>query len=465
MKIFCLIILFWVVETGIAQNHFYVSSAGNDQNDGTFSNPFLTLQRSLEKVNQGDTIFIRGGQYMISDRISISKNGASGMPVVIMSFRNEKAIFDAGNFKPRQGNNDSGRFHRNGVIHIENASWIILSGITVINSHATGIMVSGKNTKNIILSECITKGSFSSGIAVWYADSVTVTGCEVVGANDPALQPEGEPSRSETPHEGITIAGATHFDVNNNKIHDCYKEGIDCKEVSAHGIIHHNHCYHLPRQGLYVDSWFGLLEDVEFYGNIVDDCEWGIGICSEGKGSSMKNVRIHHNIIYDNRGSGIFFGVWGNDELRSDIYIYNNTLVHNGSRDHWAGPTGGIDVRSRNLKNIYIYNNICCWNFSFEIGTFDDPDDAIDSLKEKNIAVSNNLSGSFKSTPFPGGYYGPVYGIKGKNFIEGDPMFHDSKNGDFRPEPHSPSLDGALKGSPYGSDAFMGALPEMKSLP
>ena len=38
---------------------------------------------------------------------------------------------------------------------------------------------------------------------------------------------------------------------------DSDKEGIDVKETSARGRVHHNLVHHLRRQGIYVDAWFG----------------------------------------------------------------------------------------------------------------------------------------------------------------------------------------------------------------
>ena len=59
-----------------------------------------------------------------------------------------------------------------------------------------------------------------------------------------------------------------------------------------------------------------------------------------------------------------------------DIYIYNNTVFHNGSVKHWAGGTGGVDVRGQDLRRVFIVNNIVFDNAAYEIATFASPETA-----------------------------------------------------------------------------------------
>jgi hypothetical protein len=122
--------------------------------------------------------------------------------------------------------------------------------------------LSGGHPEHIHLINCKTDRSYNSGIGIWYADHVKVLHCEVVRANEPAIRVPEQPMGREAPHEAISICGAKHFEVAYNHIHHGFKEGIDVKEVSAHGVVHHNYVHDMLRQGLYVDAWFGLLHDV-----------------------------------------------------------------------------------------------------------------------------------------------------------------------------------------------------------
>src|SRR5215471_7871636 len=62
---------------------YYVATTGSDSNAGTIDAPFATLQKGVNVAVAGDTVWIRGGTYMITTPtnsgagISFSKNGTS----------------------------------------------------------------------------------------------------------------------------------------------------------------------------------------------------------------------------------------------------------------------------------------------------------------------------------------------------------------------------------------------------
>jgi len=430
----------------------YVHPDGSDRNPGSVELPLKSLQVALDHPGY-DTLMVMDGTYVINEPVRMHRSGSPGNTLVIMAQNQHRAVIDADNYlvEPASGRTPS----RSGKasLHFGNVRHILVDGLRVINSHGMGIALA-HGSSYITLRNCRVEDSFNSGIGLWYSDHVKVLHCEVTGANRKALKTASDRVGREAPHEAITIAGATNFEVAFNEVHHCDKEGIDCKEVSAHGIIHHNYMHDLPRQGLYVDCWFGLLEDVEFSHNRVHDCEWGMAISGEGKDASMRNIRIHHNLLYDNRGSGVFFGVWGNDELRDSIFIFNNTIVNNGSRGHWAGPVGGIDIRSTKLTNTFIYNNICHNNHSFEVGcSLDDPARTT-WQQDNNIIVTHNHSGIYKSIPDPPGAYGSVYAFLGEAPSGGDPGFSAAPG--FVLSPGSPAFRKGWSGAPFGRSLVLG---------
>src|SRR4051794_11053739 len=46
---------------------FYVATTGDDANAGTIEKPFATVQRAQQSANPGDTVFIRGGTYVMQE--------------------------------------------------------------------------------------------------------------------------------------------------------------------------------------------------------------------------------------------------------------------------------------------------------------------------------------------------------------------------------------------------------------
>ncbi len=448
--------LFFFTAVSYSEN-YYVANQGDDSNQGSFDAPFKTIQKALNMAGAGDSVLIRGGFYPITREIRVLNSGEYNNWLIITAYQNEEVIIDGENFT---NSTTKRHIHRSGLglIDVSDVRYVKIQGITVRNSRTVGFMIKKPNTHNIILENCTADRTFGSGIGLWYADSVKVLHCEIMRANDRSLALEGYHVGRETPHEALTIAGAKYFEVAYNHLHLCYKEGIDCKEVSSHGVIHHNYIHDILRQGLYVDCWFGLLQDVELHSNVVHDCEWGLAFSAEGKDASMKNIRAHHNILYNNRASGILFGVWGHDELRSDIFIFNNTVYNNGSPGHWAGPTGGIDIRSENLQNVQIFNNISANNWGFEIAGFDKQADKSKKLKDKKIIIKNNLSADFKDINHHVGEFNQVYGLFGDDYLQGNPQFVAPDKGDFRLKRFSRSRNAAIPHPIFHTGDDLGAI-------
>ena len=436
---------------------WYVAPDGRAGQPGTYAAPLADVQQVLDRLQPGDTLYLRGGNYPITQALRVTRSGTADRPIVITGYPRETVIIDADAYH-YQPDGQQLRPSHDGSLLIEGAHHVEVSHLKVIRSRNVAIMVRGPQTSHITLRHCATDKSYSSGIALWYCDSVAVLHCDIARANRQDMATPGRKLGSEAPHEALTLAGATHFEVAYNHLHNCDKEGIDCKEVSQHGTIHHNYVHDLHRQGLYVDSWFGRLSDVEFYGNVVHDCEWGLGVSAEGKGSSLDSVRIHHNLLYDNRASGIYFSTWGHNLPRTNVWIYNNTIVNNGSPGHWAGTTGGIDLRAQHLPHLRIFNNIIAFNWGYEIGTSVREERQADYLREFDIDITDNwLANPHLRSEGPG-FYGLMYAIDGTHVRTGDPGFIDYVARNFQLSATSGAIGaGQPDGRSLRSD--LGALP------
>jgi len=91
----------------------YVAPDGLDTNPGTLDHPFATIQKAQEFASAGDTVFIRGGDYHITEsqisRIEqnlfacisyIDKSGSSGMRINYWAYPGEVPVFDFSDVKP-----------------------------------------------------------------------------------------------------------------------------------------------------------------------------------------------------------------------------------------------------------------------------------------------------------------------------------------------------------------------------
>ena len=74
-------------ETG---NVYYVSTTGDDANDGSFSSPYKTIQKATEVMQPGDTCYVRGGVY--HESVAPGNNGTAGKPITITNYQEEDVV-------------------------------------------------------------------------------------------------------------------------------------------------------------------------------------------------------------------------------------------------------------------------------------------------------------------------------------------------------------------------------------
>ncbi|AXY11284.1 carbohydrate-binding cenc domain protein (plasmid) [Bacillus thuringiensis LM1212] len=106
-------VLFVIIPEKIVQasgNIYYVSTTGNDSNDGTSINaPFQTIQHAASIASAGDTVYIRGGTYR--EIVTPVNSGTSGNPITYQSYNDETAII-SGNDVVTGWSLDSGNIYK-----------------------------------------------------------------------------------------------------------------------------------------------------------------------------------------------------------------------------------------------------------------------------------------------------------------------------------------------------------------
>src|SRR5450759_1849700 len=104
----------WSLVTAAQAATYYVSSSGSDASAGTVTAPFATLQKSVNLANPGDTIYMRGGTYLLSDSgVQTSRSGSSGNYINVFNYPGETPILDGINITTSYRS----------AIQLTNASW------------------------------------------------------------------------------------------------------------------------------------------------------------------------------------------------------------------------------------------------------------------------------------------------------------------------------------------------------
>jgi hypothetical protein len=451
-------------DSSTVRHEFFVSLTGDNDNPGTAEKPWASIPFAIARLKAGDVLVLMKGTYEVAELVRVSLKGKEGAWISIRGETGETVILDG----MKAGIPSGSQYpYNNGILQIENASFIRIQNLTVRNSHRAGINIQGSDHVDIF--NCTSRNSLCPGISAWQGCSnIRVLGNTVINANDVAMSwlPFTD---SEAPHEAISMAGPHTFEVAYNHVLNCKKEGIDVKETAAHGKVHHNYVHDCARQGLYIDGWFGVLEDIEMYDNVVHGCEAGIAVSSED-GPNTKDLKIHHNLVYDNRATGIFFSRWGKDNPRENVEVFNNTFYRNGWGPNFSGDpnywlSGGCYLYSTNLLHLTLRNNVFAKDKPFEIGYTEKYGDLRDSSQD--IVIDYNLIQDVNTVQYPF-YMGAwakdwVHVTTGDSAVERDPLFVNPPAGDFRLQAGSPAIDAghpdARYNDPDGSRSDIGAFP------
>jgi uncharacterized membrane protein YgcG len=112
---------------------YYVSPGGNDAAAGTIDQPFLTIVKAHSVVAAGDTIFVRGGNYVVNATINLSKNGTGTSGFFLLAYPGGRPILDFSSMTVSSGNRG---------IQLSGSYWYI-KGFDVKGAGDNGMFISG----------------------------------------------------------------------------------------------------------------------------------------------------------------------------------------------------------------------------------------------------------------------------------------------------------------------------------
>jgi len=427
--------------TEVEPSVYYVSTTGNDGNNGSNESPWATITHASNNVFPGDTIIVKPGIY--DEVVSISSSGLQGKFITIRG--EEPVSFDTDEGAVFDGNLSGYDQIEHGLFTLTNVNYIILDGFKIRNVKTNGIRVRGFST-NIAIQNCITEHTRGCGIYVYGNDNFSGTyhiRYIKILHNEVHWPQEGVWDGHLYWQEDITLGGGTElFEIAYNYV-NAYDSvnysggpiGIDTKDGVRFGSVHHNVVENIPSNGIYLDAWASKAEHIDIYNNYVHNVtSIGIQVGAE-RGGPIDSVRVFNNIIWNAGYVGIASGNYTGGthpppQPKTHLEFFNNTIYRVGYIG-FNDQGNGIGTQS-SVKQSKIYNNIVmdCLPNGMDVYTGDG-----------NIITNNCI---YKTLP------DQDYGDYGDNpILHKDPLFENANAGNFVLKGTSPCIDaGIFEGVP-----------------
>ncbi|MCJ7570291.1 MAG: hypothetical protein MUO82_00210 [Candidatus Thermoplasmatota archaeon] len=350
-------------------NNYYVSTTGDNANDGSLESPWKTIEYAVTQTSSGDTINIMEGVYTPSaGQILISNKNTASQWYTIQNYNDDLVIID--------GTNCPKTNYINATIEVRNSKYLRITGLTVNHSAKGGITLMATPCSFIRIDNCTISNSSSFAFKV------------VSGMNNITFEYNyvynnfNNWSHTLMSQETISFEHVTTFSIN----HIIYKENhagsIDMKGGCSRGVV----CYNdINTTGGYVvkgatGDWGGpgimldargISHNISIYNNKVYGNVTGISLNTETTGH-YEYIYIYNNVVNitnennqaptDNGRTPIGLGNTGSSQdIFHNIYIYSNTVIagaNNGASPFKVGHYSRNQLNSNNLQEVYVVNNI-----------------------------------------------------------------------------------------------------------
>ncbi len=460
---------------------YYVAPGGSDDAPGTFEEPWATPYKAAETLQEGDTAYLRGGHYKLRQdwrqMIVVRYSGSQSAPITFAAYPGETAVIDGYDHHCAHDTRVPYAIYDRdeGLFNIFEKMNVTVRNLRVENSRKSGFGI--YQSRRILMDHNVVYGTKHCAMNTASNTDLRIIG-NTLGQNCSAYYHWDTETQEWTPwkpgtgrapkagREGIDNHRNEYTEIAFNEIYWCGKEAI--ADPSRHFKIHHNYIHHLPHtpetywpSGIYLDAYGPIMDDLDVYDNVIHNAASGVTIGSEG-GTTGTDIRVHHNLIFNNTWEGIGINSAGNNGLREGIVIENNTILNCGHTDWEKGPTGGICIATTNCRDVTVRYNILAGNRDYQVSVHSE----VDRIGQ-GIAVHDNL-------------YDPVFlptervraRIRGwipvvsDRLVWGEPGFVDAEAWDFTLRPDSPAVDVIRdRKDEDGTPGDLGAFAHLFNLP
>lgn len=350
------------------ENAIYVAINGNDQNEGTKSKPFRTLEKAASEAKAGMTVYIRKGTY--NEKLVVQHSGTKSKPIIFSSYKKERVVLSGMNLEDIEGHIS--------LVTINDKNYVTINGLTIqdvktdaADETVMGIYITGSSShitlENNHVRRIKTHAEEGNGHGIAIYGTGPMKDINIINNTVEDLKLGSS--------EAVVLNGNIDgFKVENNLVRRSDNIGIDLigyegistdknADYVRNGVVKNNKVYEISSYGnpaygedygaggIYIDGG----KNITIEKNIIYQCDIGIEASSEHAGKYADQITIINNTIYNNIYTGISIG--GYDENRGGTI--NSTISQNIIyRNDLKGLEGGQLLLQHDTKNNVIEKNI-----------------------------------------------------------------------------------------------------------
>ncbi len=295
-----------------ANKALYVSPSGSNNNPGTIDLPMKDIQKAIQAVVAGDTIYLRGGIYNLSTTLTASSSGNSGRYINLWAYAGETPILDFSGTPYLSSSHG---------IDLLGNYWY-LKGLSIKNAGDNGVFINGSNN---IVENCQISYNHDTGLQISDGGSFNyIHNCDAFDNYDPATAGQNA--------DGIDVkldAGPGNV-IRGCRCYDNADDGYDCYQTANRVVFDSCWAFH---------NGYNLWGIEPFTGN-------GNGFKLGGNFVPGRHI-VTNCVSFDNTVKG-----FDQNNNTGGVTLLNCTGFRNGTYDFSfpTQPDAGVDSLINNIS-------------------------------------------------------------------------------------------------------------------
>ena len=311
------LIMLWGTSEAAAAT-WYVATNGSDANSGSSESPLATPAAAVERAQPFDVVYLRAGQYALTQTLSIRK---PGLKIATAPGETTRAALVAGT-----------RMNSPASVIAVYVSGVTIENLEIQGGAFYGIKlddVDGAQTGQQIIGNYI-HHTGRDGIKAQRADDVVI--------QDNEIGPTGV--RDSSNAEGIDMIGSIGATIVGNYIHDITTNGLYVKGGTRGAIVEKNLVVNTGYAGILLGSETDL-QFIRGYAN-----NYGDPSNSNPEGYEALDSIARNNIVVNTGGAGVGTIAGFNVQFLNNTLVNVASSIHAGFRaapnQHGTAPGGAV---------------------------------------------------------------------------------------------------------------------------